>query len=74
MAADVDKDYRPQLELTGDIAATLLALAAQVERHTPSADAPLLSEIVRERTQFAAGAAALHGVPIHPLRLVHELQ
>jgi len=74
VAADVDRDYRPQLELTGDIAATLRALAAQVERHTPSADAQLLNEIVRDRRQFADLAAASHGVPIHPLRLVHELQ
>jgi acetolactate synthase I/II/III large subunit len=74
VAADVDKDYRPQLELTGNIATTLHALAAQVERHTPSADAQLLSEIARNRRQFAAHAAALHGVPIHPMRLVHELQ
>jgi acetolactate synthase I/II/III large subunit len=74
-AADVDRDYRPQLELTGDIAAALRALAAQVERHTPSADAQqLLSEIVRDRAQFAEHAAALNGVPIHPMRLVHELQ
>jgi acetolactate synthase I/II/III large subunit len=72
--ADVDKDYRPQLELTGDIAATLRALAAQVERKIPSADAKLLSEIARDRRQFAEQAAALNGVPIHPMRLVHELQ
>jgi acetolactate synthase-1/2/3 large subunit len=72
--ADVDKDYRPQLELTGDIAATLRVLAAQVEQTTPSADAKLLSEIARERRQLAAQAAALNGVPIHPMRLVHELQ
>jgi acetolactate synthase-1/2/3 large subunit len=74
VAADVDKDYRPQLELTGDIAATLHALAAQVERNTPSADATLLGEIARDRRQFAAQATALNGVPIHPMRLVHELQ
>jgi acetolactate synthase I/II/III large subunit len=72
--ADIDRDYRPQLELTGDIAATLRALAAQVERHRPSADAPLLSEIARDREHFAARAAALNGAPIHPMRLVHELQ
>jgi acetolactate synthase I/II/III large subunit len=74
VAEDVDKDYRPQLELTGDIAATLRALATQVERKTPSEDAQLLAEIVHDRTQFAAYAAALNGVPIHPLRLVYELQ
>ena len=74
VAADVDRDYRPQLELTGDIAATLRALTSQVERHIPSADAQLLAEIAHDRRQFAADAAALNGVPIHPLRLVHELQ
>jgi len=74
IAADVDKDYRPQLELTGDIAATLRTLAAQIQRQTPSADSPLLSEICLDRKQFAKRAAALAGVPIHPLRLVHELQ
>ena len=72
--ADVDNDYRPQLELTGDIAATLHALASQVERQTRSTDAQLLSEIARDRSQFAARAAALSSVPIHPMRLVHELQ
>jgi acetolactate synthase-1/2/3 large subunit len=74
VSADIDKDYRPQLELTGDIAATLHALTAQVERKTPSGDTKLLSDIARDRTQFAEHAAALNGVPIHPMRLVHELQ
>ena len=32
--ADIDKDYRPQLDLTGDIAATLGALATQIDRKT----------------------------------------
>ncbi|HVS40388.1 MAG TPA: acetolactate synthase AlsS [Gemmataceae bacterium] len=72
--ADIDRDYRPQVELTGDIAATLRALAAQLERKTPSADAKLLSEIAGDRERFADRAAALNGVPIHPMRLVHELQ
>jgi acetolactate synthase-1/2/3 large subunit len=72
--ADLDKDYRPQLELTGDIAATLRALAAQVQRTGLSADATLLDEIVRDRKQFTEQAAAMNGVPIHPMRLVQELQ
>jgi len=74
VAADVDKDYRPQLELTGDIASTLRALATRVERKTISADAQLLAEICRERAQLGAHAATLNGAPVHPLRLVHELQ
>ena len=72
--ADIDKDYRPQLELTGDIAATLHELAATVEPKTSSTDEKLLSDIARDRTEFAERAAALNGVPIHPMRLVHELQ
>ena len=72
--ADIDKDYRPQLELTGDIAATLHALAAQVEPKKSAADVKLLSDIARDRTEFSERAAALNGVPIHPMRLVHELQ
>jgi len=72
--ADIDKDYRPQLELIGDIAATLEALAAQVEPKNSSADAKLLDDIARDRTEFAERAAGLNGVPIHPMRLVHELQ
>ena len=72
--ADIDKDYRPQLELTGDIAATLHALVTQVERKTASADAKLIGEIARDRAKFAEHAATLNGVPIQPMRLVHELQ
>ncbi|MFH0342846.1 MAG: acetolactate synthase AlsS [Chromatiales bacterium] len=74
VSADIDKDYRPQLELTGDVAATVHALAAQLERKTPSGDAQFLKDIARDRTQFAEHAAALNGVPIHPMRLAHELQ
>jgi acetolactate synthase-1/2/3 large subunit len=72
--ADIDKDYRPQLELIGDIAATLEALAAQVEPKNSSVDAKLFDDIARDRREFAERAAALNGIPIHPMRLVHELQ
>ena len=72
--ADIDRDYRPQVELTGDVAATLHALAAKVERKPSRADAELLAEIARDRAQFAEQAAATKGVPIHPMRLVYELQ
>jgi acetolactate synthase-1/2/3 large subunit len=72
--AEIDKDYRPQFNLTGDIAATVRALASAIDRRTPSADAKLLGEIARDRTQFAERAAAMNGVPIHPMRLVHELE
>lgn len=72
--ADLDNDYRPQHELIGDTAGTLRELAAKIDRKAASADARLLSEIARDRIQFAEQAAAKQGIPIHPMRLVHELQ
>jgi acetolactate synthase-1/2/3 large subunit len=72
--ADIDRDYRPQFELTGDIAATLSTLTTQVERKMPIAQTELLTEIAHDRAQFAERAAALNGTPVHPMRLVHELQ
>ena len=74
LPADADQDYRPELELTGDIAATLGLLTPRVERAKPSADGKLLLAIATERAQFAEQAAGMTGVPIHPMRLVHELQ
>jgi acetolactate synthase-1/2/3 large subunit len=72
--ADVDRDYRPRVELTGDVAATLRALSALLDRKDPAASAKMLEEVARDPTQFAQRAAAKSGVPIHPMRLVHELQ
>lgn len=74
LLADIDKDYRPQIELTGNIAATLRSLASQVDGATFTAGAELLREVARDRAKFAEQAAALNGVPIHPMRLAHELQ
>jgi acetolactate synthase-1/2/3 large subunit len=79
VGSDVDRDYRPEVELTGDVANTLRALAGQLgpkpsplTRASPTAQ--LLDEIARDRAQFAQRAAAMNGVPIHPMRLVYELQ
>ena len=72
--ADIDKDYRPQLELTGDIAATIEQLATRLDRGELPANSALLAEIVQDRAIFAQRAATLNGVPIHPMRLVKELQ
>ena len=46
----------------------------RIRRRGPPATANLLDEIAGDRRQFAERAAALNGVPIHPMRLVHELQ
>jgi acetolactate synthase-1/2/3 large subunit len=74
VCADIDKDYRPQFELTGDIAATLRALAERLEPKARSESAKLLGAIAGDRSQFADQAVGMNGVPIHPMRLVYELQ
>ncbi len=74
IGADIDKDYRPQIELTGSIAATVQTLATLIESPVPGLDKAVLDEIARDRAAFAARSATLNGMPIHPMRIVHELQ
>jgi acetolactate synthase-1/2/3 large subunit len=72
--ADIEKDYRPQHELIGDVAATIEELTKRLDRGVFPANSALLAEIVEERAVFARRAAEQNGVPIHPTRLVTELQ
>jgi acetolactate synthase I/II/III large subunit len=74
VAADIDKDYRPEVELTGDVAATVRALTDRLQIAAHAGSAELLREVAQERAAFAEKAAASNGTPIHPLRLVQELQ
>lgn len=74
LASDIAKDYRPAIELIGNIAATVTALTQQMETLTIASANALLREIAQDRVAFAAEAAAKNGTPIHPMRLVHELQ
>jgi acetolactate synthase I/II/III large subunit len=72
--ADADRDYRPQVELTGNIAKTVQLLTGVLDATTSAAGDSLLANIARDRSQFNLRAAAMNGVPIHPVRLVRELQ
>jgi acetolactate synthase-1/2/3 large subunit len=72
--ADIDRDYRPAVELVGDIAATVAALGARLSKRARPAQAELLTEIAAERHRLAAQWAQHQATPIHPLRLCHELQ
>jgi acetolactate synthase-1/2/3 large subunit len=75
LAADLDNSYRPYVELTGDIAATLSSLTSQVARtHRSDLAAMMLKAIAAERAELSRESAAYSGTPIHPLRLVAELQ
>jgi acetolactate synthase I/II/III large subunit len=72
---DLDAEYCPYIELTGDIAQTLAALTPLVNRRGRSALSDhILQAISAERAHFTKEAALKDGTPIHPLRLVSELQ
>jgi acetolactate synthase-1/2/3 large subunit len=69
-----DRDYRPQVELVGKISATVRALAEHAEPRSAAANSGLLEQIADERKAYALEAAKQSGTPIHPMRLVTELQ
>jgi acetolactate synthase-1/2/3 large subunit len=72
---DLDVEYCPYVELTGDIAQTLAALTPLVNRRERSALSDhILQAITAERAHLAQEAALKSGTPIHPLRLVSEMQ
>src|SRR5262249_90062 len=75
LPADLDNPYPPTRELQGDIVATLRQLTAQLRPVQGGGLAEeILRQIVSHRESLAREAAALSGTPIHPLRLIHELQ
>jgi acetolactate synthase-1/2/3 large subunit len=75
LPADLDNCYSPDVELTGDIAQTLAALTPYIQRERKAAlSSEILELIKRERSLLSKEAAARNGRPIHPLRIVHELQ
>ena len=73
--ADLDTYYCPAVELTGDIGQTLMALTPVIRREGKSPMAEhILQAIVAERAHLAEQARQKTGTPIHPMRLVAELQ
>ena len=75
LPADIDNSYSPTVELLGDIAATLRHLTPLISRSAPDPSVKrLLEKIAGEREELARSSAALNGTPVHPLRLVAELQ
>jgi acetolactate synthase-1/2/3 large subunit len=75
LSADIDSSYSPVVELIGDIAATLRLLTPMLAHSTPEPSIQrLLGKITGDREELARASAALNGTPVHPLRLVTELQ
>jgi acetolactate synthase-1/2/3 large subunit len=75
LPADIDNSYSPAVELIGDIAATLRLLSPQISHSAPELSIiRLLEKIIADRQELARSSAAQNGTPVHPLRLVVELQ
>src|ERR1700728_2646278 len=73
--ANIENDYSPAVELIGSIEETLTALSTLLHRpQLAPASAELLYMIARDRERLMAEAAQKSGVPIHPMRLISELQ
>lgn len=73
--ADIDNCYNPAVELLGDIAATVSALMPFVSKCCPESEIrQLLDQIAEDRTRLAIACNQMNGTPIHPLRLVSEIQ
>lgn len=75
LPADIENSFSPYIELTGDIAQTLQVLTPQLQRaHKSALSSGILGAITAERESLSKESAARGGTPIHPLRLVYELQ
>lgn len=72
--ADIDRAYRPEICLVGDIAATVRALADTLPPLRLDGQQRFLQALAAEREEFSRVAAHMNGSPIHPMRIVHELQ
>jgi acetolactate synthase-1/2/3 large subunit len=69
---DIDAAYRPAIEIIGDIADTIRSLAPQLRSLTrPSPD---LGAVIDEMAMIREKGATATGMPVHPLRLVADLQ
>jgi acetolactate synthase-1/2/3 large subunit len=73
--AKIENDYSPAVELIGSIEETLAALSSLLQRpRLATVSANLLQLIAHDRERLMAEAFARSGVPIHPMRLIGELQ
>jgi acetolactate synthase I/II/III large subunit len=75
LPADIDNSYSPTVELIGNIAATIRTLTPLVFHSAEDSSLKsLLDKIAENRKELARSAVALAATPVHPLRLVAELQ
>jgi acetolactate synthase-1/2/3 large subunit len=72
VACDIDAAYQPAIEIIGDIADSIGALAPQVR--SLARPGPALRSVIDEMTMIREKGARETGVPVHPMRLIADLQ
>lgn len=73
--AQIENAYNPAVEVIGDIATSLATLLPLLTHAGPSDQAAaLLEAIAKDRIRLITEAAAQGGMPVHPLRIIAELQ
>jgi acetolactate synthase-1/2/3 large subunit len=72
--SDQDNNFIPAVEVIGEIASSLEFLANKL---IPNIDASFMHSVTDALTQYkltVAEGSQLNGTPVHPLRVIHELQ
>ncbi|KIC88261.1 acetolactate synthase AlsS [Pantoea agglomerans] len=74
--AETDNRYLPDVELVGDIAATVRKLAARITAplHLTPEAATILEDRQQQRKLLAMQGASLNQFALHPLRIVRAMQ
>lgn len=69
---DIDAAYKPAIEIVGDIADTIRSLAPQLRLSQRTN--PALRAVIDEMAMIREKGSRENGVPVHPLRLIADLQ
>lgn len=72
--ADQDNSFLPAVELIGNISASLNCLAEKIQTDIDSSFIDQARLAAKEVQETIAEGAYINTYPVHPLRLVHELQ
>lgn len=72
--ADQDNDFMPKVEIVGEIGGSLDLLASKLAPEIETGFINAVTDALTQNKLTVAEGAQLNGTPIHPLRVIHELQ